>query len=332
MASPATVGPASLGQRGMARARLNRRRSHRPGWLFVLPGLVIIGVFHVGAIGFDVVMSFTDWSLGGADFIAVENYVALLTSADFYNALLVTLFFVLGTVPVTLAIALPLAYLLHTTLSKYSIYRILVFTPYVVPTVAGAMIFQTIFGPTEGGLANAFLASFGVERRTWLLDGNGIVNVLLEPLGVDLPEPWAGPSVALVVVMVVQIWHLLGFTVVVLLGALSNLDPGLSEAARMDGAGAYRVFRSIAMPLVMPTILFLSVALIIFSMREFNLIFVLTGGGPFGSTETLSLMMVRQFWQENQLGLGATTAIILAFAIVGLSWVQFKFSKGEDHD
>jgi multiple sugar transport system permease protein len=298
----------------------------------VLPGLVVIGVFHIGAISFDVIMSFTDWSLGGADFIGIQNYIDLLTNGDFYNALIVTLFFVIGTVPVTLAVALPLAYMLHTTLAKYPIYRVLIFTPYIVPTVAGAMVFQTIFGPTPGGLANALLANFGVERRTWLLDGNGVFNILLNPFGIELAQPWSGPSVALVVVMVVQIWHLLGFTVVVLLGALANLDPGLSEAARMDGASGFRIFRSIAMPLVMPTILFLSVALIIFSMREFNLIYVLTGGGPFGSTETLSLMMVRQFWEENQLGLGATTAIILALAIIGLSWIQFKFSKGEDHD
>jgi len=328
---PSTIDQAFVGGK-IRPPRLGRSVLHRPGWSFVLPGLAIIGVFHVGAIGFDVIMSFTDWSLGGADFLGLQNYADLLTSSQFLNALVVTLFFVLGTAPVTLLIAMPLAYLLHTTLANYSIYRILVFTPYVVPTVAGAMIFQTIFSPTPGGFANALLENLGIERRSWLLDGNGIFNLMLAPFGAELTGPLAGPSVALVVVMVVQIWHMLGFTVVVLLGALANLDPGLSEAARVDGASAFRIFRSIAMPLVTPTLLFLSIALTIFSMREFNLIYILTGGGPFGSTETLSIMMVRQFWEENQLGLGATTAIILALVIVFLSWIQSKFSKGEDND
>ncbi|WP_175476909.1 carbohydrate ABC transporter permease [Ruania alba] len=298
----------------------------------MLAGAIVIGVFHVGAIIFDVVMSFTDWSLAGATFNYGQNYADLIASAEFVNALAVTLFYVLGTVPVTLALAMPIAYLMHTTLARYSIYRILVFTPYVVPTVAGALIFQTVFGPTPGSLANALLGIFGAEPRTWLLDGNGLFAILLDPLGVQLSGLWAGPSVALMVVTVVQVWNLLGFTVVVLLGALSNVDPSMFEAARIDGAGGVRLFRNIAMPLVKPTLLFLSVALTVFTMREFNLPYVLAGGGPFGSTETLSLMMVRQFWEDNQLGMGATTAIVLALLIVGLSWVQFKVSKGEQYD
>lgn len=326
MSTGTAVLPRSFARRRTPARRT--RRPHGPGWSFVLPGLLVIGVFHIGAFGFNIGMSFTDWSLGGASATGLENYVSLITDPAFYNALAVTLFFVIGTVPITLAIALPLAYVLHTTLAAHSIYRILVFTPYVVPTVAGAMIFQTIFGPTPGGLANSFLAVFGIESQTWLLDGTGIFAKLLAPTGAVLDGVWAGPSLALVVVMVVQVWHMLGFTVVVLLGALSNVDPGLSEAARIDGAGGFRIFRSISMPLVTPTVLFLSIALTIFSMREFNLIYVLTGGGPFGSSETLSILMVRQFWEDNQLGLGATTAIVLSLIIVLLSWVQSKVSKG----
>jgi multiple sugar transport system permease protein len=298
----------------------------------VIPGILVIGVFHIGAIGFDVAMSFTDWSLAGAEPVGLANYASLLTDPAFYNSLMVTLAFVLGTVPVTMLIAMPLAYVMHTTLARYSIYRILIFTPYVVPTVAGAMIFQTIFAPTQGGLANSFLAMFGVEPQTWLLDGTGVFARLLAPFGVELSGPLAGPSVALVVVIIVQVWHMLGFSIVVLLGALSNIDPVLSEAARIDGANGARTFRSIAMPLIAPTLLFLSVALTIFSMREFNLIYILTGGGPFGSTETLAILMVRQFWEENQLGLGATTAIVLCLIVVGLSGLQAKFSRGADND
>ncbi|MFV0253863.1 MAG: carbohydrate ABC transporter permease [Beutenbergiaceae bacterium] len=307
-------------------------RARQPGWSFVLAGVMVIGVFHVGAILFDAAMSFTDWSLAGATFNYGQNYLNLVTSTEFVNALAVTLFYVLGTVPVTMALAMPIAYVMHTTLAQYAIYRILVFTPYVVPSVAGALIFQTVFGPTPGSLANAALGAVGVESQTWLLDGTGLFSILLGPWGVQPTGIWAGPSIALMVVMVAQVWNVLGFAVVVLLGALSNVEPSMFEAARIDGAGGVRMFRSIAMPLVKPTVLFLSVALTVFTMREFNLPYILAGGGPFGSTETLSLMMVRQFWQNNELGMGAATAIVLAALIIGLSWAQLKLSKGEQYD
>ena len=313
---------ARVGSAGGARSA--RRRF---GLLFVLPALIPIVVFHVGAALFNVVMSTTNWSLAGASFIGVTNYVHLLTSRDFLNSLVVTAFYVLGTAPVALVLAIPLAYLLHFRLSRFTVYRVIVFTPYVVPTVATGLVFGTIFGPTPSSLANWVLSWFGAQPKQWLLDGTGIVNVVLGPLGVHLPGYWAGPSLSLTVAIAAQVWNLLGFTVIVLLSALTALGPELPEAARIDGASEPRILRSIVLPQLAPTMLFLGVVLTIFSVREFNLLYILTQGGPDQTSETLTILMVREFYENNALGYGSTVGIVLALGVAIFSFLQFRIAR-----
>lgn len=311
--------------------RHRRRRRNLTGLLFAVPALVLLGVFHVWASVFNIFMSLTDWSLGGASFVGLRNYLELLGSPEFRNSLVVTIFFVVGTVPVTILIGLPIAYALQYRLARFHLYRVLVFTPYVVPTVASAMIWGVIFGSNPGSLANWVLSWLGVSPRQWLVDGTGVCNLLLEPLGVELPGVLAGPSVALTVTMIAQVWHMLGFTVIVLLSGLTGIGEDVREAARVDGAGEFRVLRSVVVPLLSPTILFLAVISLIFAVREFNIIYVLTGGGPQGSSETLSMLMVRQFYEDNELGRGATTGTFLALTVALLTLVQFWISRKRVH-
>jgi ABC-type sugar transport system permease subunit len=276
-------------------------------------------------------MSLTDWSLGGASFIGLRNYADMVVTPEFGRAVVVTLFFVVGTVPTTIIIGLPIAYALHFRLARFHFYRVLIFTPYVIPTVASAMIWSVIFGPSPGSLANWVLSWFGVAPRQWLTDSTGVLNLVLAPTGAELPGLLGGPSVALCVVMFAQVWHMLGFTVIVLLSGLAGISKELPEAARVDGAGEFRVLRSIVVPLLSPTILFLSVISLIFTVREFNMIFVLTGGGPQGTSETLSMLMVRQFYEDNELGRGAATGTVLAIAVALMTLLQFVISRRRTH-
>ncbi|MBA2810216.1 MULTISPECIES: carbohydrate ABC transporter permease [Streptomyces] len=329
--SPPQASPHAAAVEAAPETRRQRRRGNLTGLLFAVPALILLGVFHVWASVFNVAMSLTDWSLGGASFVGLRNYLELVGSAEFQNSLVVTLFFVVGTVPVTILLALPIAYALQYRLAKFHLYRVLVFTPYVVPTVASAMVWGVIFGSNQGSLANWILSWFGADPRQWLVDGTGVLNLLLEPLGVRLPGLWAGPSVALCVAMLAQIWHMLGFAVIVLLSGLAGIGEEVREAARMDGAGEFRILRSVVVPLLSPTILFLAVISLIFAVREFNIIYVLTGGGPQGSSETLSMLMVRQFYEDNELGRGATTGTFLALSVAALTLVQFWISRKRVH-
>ncbi|TCC36256.1 carbohydrate ABC transporter permease [Kribbella speibonae] len=329
--SPPKSSPRATAVEKVPERSRRRRRQSAIGLLFALPALVLLGVFHIWASLFNIAMSLTDWSLGGASFVGLRNYVELLTGPEFRNSLVVTLFFVLGTVPLTILIGLPIAYALQYRLARFRLYRVLVFTPYVVPTVASAMIWGVIFGSNPSSLANWVLSWFGAEPRQWLVDGTGVLNVLLHPIGVHLPGILGGPSVALSITMVAQIWHLLGFTVIVLLSGLTGIGEDVREAARVDGAGEFRVLRSVVVPLLSPTILFLAVISLIFAVREFNIIYVLTGGGPQGSSETLSMLMVRQFYEDNELGRGATTGTFLALTVAVLTLAQFWISRRRVH-
>lgn len=302
----------------------------RFGLAFVIPAFLVILVFHVGAALFNVVMSTTNWSLAGASFIGFSNYLYLLSSHEFLNSLVVTCFYVVGTVPIALVLAVPAAYLLHFQLSRFVVYRIIIFTPYVVPTVATGLVFGTIFGPTPASLANWVLSWFGLSPLRWTVDGTGILNVIFGPLGVHLPGYWAGPSLALTVVMAAQVWNLLGFAVIVLLSGLSNLSPEMPEAARIDGASEPRVLRSIVLPQVAPTMLFLVIVMTIFSVREFNLVYILTGGGPNSTSETLVVLMVRQFYENNALGYGSAIGIVLALCVAIFSLLQFRLARRFD--
>lgn len=294
---------------------------------FVVPAMIPIAVFHLGAALFNAIMSTTDWSLAGANFVGLGNYARLLTSAEFINSLGVTVFYIVGTVPVALLLAIPLAYLLHFRLQRFAVYRVIIFTPYVVPTVATALVFGTIFGSTPAGLANWFLSLFGIETQRWLADPTGIINVVFST---DLPGWWAGPSLSLVVIMMAQVWNLLGFAVVVLLAGLTNINSELPEAARIDGATEPRILRSIVLPQLAPSMLFLGVAMTVFVVREFNLIYLLTGGGPNHSTETLTVLMVHQFYENNQLGYGSAIGIVLAVGVGLFSFLQFYLARKAD--
>lgn len=297
------------------------------GLAFTMPAFVILAVFHIWATIFNVWMSFTDWSLGGAHFIGFSNYRSLLPSHDFSNALLVTAYFVLGSVPLTIVLALPIAYALYFFLSRTKLYQLILFMPYVIPTVASSMVWGLMFSSSPGGLANWLFSLLGLPTQRWLTDPEGLFQLIMGPFGAHLPAGAQGPSVAMLILIAVRIWGMLGFTVVILLAGLTTINPEIVQAARIDGAGEMQILRRVIVPMLSPTILFVAVISFIFAVREFNTIYVLTGGGPVDTTDTLTMLMFRQFYQNNQLGLGATTATMIALVIMVLTVVQFRLGK-----
>jgi len=300
------------------------------GWkhlAFMLPALTILGVFHVWAGAFTVLMSFTNWSLGRVDFVAWLNYGRLASDARFLNALGVTGWFVLGSVPATIVLSVPLAYVLYFILQRTHVYRLALFLPYVTPTVATSMIWGLLFSPSPFGLANTVLTRFGLPQQRWLLEPAGVLQLLAHSAGVMLPHWAQGPSLAMTVVLAARVWQMLGFTIVILLAGLTNIDPHVVEAARIDGAKEHQVLARVIAPMLSPTLLFVSVMSFIFAIREFNTIYVLTNGGPVGTTQTLTMLVFKQVYEDNQLGYGATTATVLFMIVLAVTWLQFRYGE-----
>ena len=311
--------------------RWRRRRSSRTASLgtailFLLPALLVIGVFHLYGTGRNIYLSLTDWTLAGAEFVGLVNYIDLVQNGDFWNSVKVSFFFGF-VVPATVIVAIPVAYLLHYVIHKSYLYRLLLFVPFIVPTVATSLVWGLVFAPSPTGVLNASLLPFGVRRQSYILDSTGVVEWVAGWFGATVPGWAEGPSIAMAILLLVRFWQMLGFTVLILYAGMTRIDPDLLDAARVDGASEPKILRRVVVPVLSPTILFVVVVSLVFALREFNTIFVLTQGGPARTTETLSMLMYRQFWGDNLFAVGAATATALFLIILLVTWLQFRLSR-----
>ncbi|MEK4438789.1 MULTISPECIES: carbohydrate ABC transporter permease [Paenibacillus] len=274
--------------------------------LFTLPALVPLLVFWLGPLGYIVYLSFTDWDFMSPDklFVGLENYSYLLTNSEFYKSLKVTLLFGLGSVIPTIVGGLALAMLMNSRIKSSGLFRTLLFSPWVTPTVAVSIAWSWIFEP-EVGLANLMLGWVGVSPIGWLRDAD-----------------WA-----LVAVLIVTLWKSIGWSMVFYLVALRNLPSDLLEAASIDGAGSWDKFRSITLPLISPTTFFLSIILTIQSLQAYDQINVMTQGGPAGSTRTLLYMYYQSAFESFNVGEASAIAVVIILICVLLSGVSFLLSR-----
>ncbi|TDS74840.1 carbohydrate ABC transporter membrane protein 1 (CUT1 family) [Amnibacterium kyonggiense] len=262
------------------------------GWLFMLPLIAVNVVVVLVPAASSVYYSFTDWSgIGGANFIGLQNYAQLLKDGEFLNGLwhniLWTIFFLI----VPMAMGLFGAYALTRIRRFQLLFRVLYFIPYIVASVVNASIWRSILDPQSG------------------------IGALLHI------NPLGNPSLALWSVEFVNNWAWWGFLVVVFLAAMSGISPSLYEAAEMDGAGPVRQFFSITLPGIRPTFAFLGLMTIIWSFLAFDYVYVLTQGGPAGSTDLLSTVLYRDAFSNLQGGyasaIGVVMALISAIVVVG---------------
>ncbi|MDT0124779.1 sugar ABC transporter permease [Paenibacillus sp. RRE4] len=274
--------------------------------LFTLPALIPLLIFWLGPLGYIVYLSFTDWDFMSPDklFVGLDNYTYLLTNSEFYRSLKVTLLFGLGSVIPTIVGGLALAMLMNSKMKSSGIFRTLLFSPWVTPTVAVSIAWSWIFEP-QVGLANLMLGWVGVSPIGWLRDMD-----------------WA-----LVAVLIVTLWKSIGWAMVFYLVALRNLPSDLLEAASIDGAGAWDKFRRITLPLISPTTFFLSIILTIQSLQAYDQINVMTQGGPAGSTRTLLYMYYQSAFESFNVGEASSIAVVIILICVLLSGVSFLLGR-----
>jgi multiple sugar transport system permease protein len=298
------------------------------GIAFVLPAIAILSVFSVYPLFSAVGLSVTKRESDRVTFVGAEHYSEALSSAAFWDSVRVTLWYAIGTVPITIALSLSIALALFRVRRVASLFRVAFFVPYITSTVAAALVWRTIFEP-RGGLATSLFERLGLPAQTWLLEPRGVLHLLTGgAIATDV-----GPSLALVCVIVFAVWRYVGFMIVVILAGLANVPREYEEAARIDGASTWRVSRYVTLPLLTPTIFFLVIVSGIGALQAFSDIYAMTGDGhgPLDTTQNLAVYLFTSFYDDGRFEYGAAVAVLLAAGIVALTALQWRAFAGRVH-
>jgi multiple sugar transport system permease protein len=240
---------------------------------------------------------------------------------DFLTSIPVTFYYAIGSVPIQLAIALVLAYILFQKIRGQELFRMIFFLPYVTPVIATALVFRTIFGVRDTSIANRFLTALGWEPQKWLFESKPFVEVMF---GWQVEGFFAGPSMALVAIIMFGIWTYVGYNTVIFLAGLGSIPTDVYEAAEIDGAGQWQLFRYITVPLLSPVTFYLSLIGFIGTFKAFNHIFVMMQPSAQDSVITASVSIFNTFYKGSQFGYASTQAILLLGIILFLTYAQNK--------
>jgi sn-glycerol 3-phosphate transport system permease protein len=303
--STAVVAAEGLSVRGRAATTTWQARFRGSGtYLYLFPAFVFLALFTYYPIGFSAYLSLFRWNVLNPErvFVGLQNYLALWQEPLFWLVLRNNLFYALGTIPTTMALALFLAVLVNQKLGRVrSIYRVALFYPTMIPMVAAAMLWVWIFNPGIG-LFNYYSSFLGVPRIEWLYDRH-----------------WALPAI-----MIMSIWKNFGYFMLIYLAALQGVPTDLYEAASIEGAGAWRRFWGITFPLLTPASLFVFVVAIISSFQVFDQVFVMTQGGPADQTNVLTFYIYQNAFRFWDIGMGATLTTIFICLLLGLILIVFR--------
>lgn len=279
------------------------RRDWFAAFAFLLPNLISIGLFTLIPVVAGFFLSFTSWDmLSDPEWVGLKNYQDILKDRQFWNALRNTSIYTLIVIPGGLAVSMLLALALNSKIKGTAIYQAIFFLPYVSSTVAIALVWKWIYHP-DYGVLNSMLRAVGLPGVDWLTN----------------------PSMALVSVAIVQIWQTAGYNMVLLLAGLRAIPKDYYEAARIDGASPWTIFWSITVPLLMPTIFFVTTISIIASFQVFNLIFVMTGGGPGNATKVFVFYVWENGFNFFKMGYASALAYILFVIILAITLIQARF-------
>jgi multiple sugar transport system permease protein len=282
-------------------------------WFFLAPALLLIGVFFFLPVAASLLLSVTDFDIYGiADpantrFVGLQNYSKLLHTPDFWNALKNTFYFAFVGGPLTIAVSLGAALLLNSKLIRFKgFFRTIYFTPFVTTLVAVAIVWRYLYH-TRYGLFNYGLSKFGIAPIDWLGDPH-----------------WAMPAIILMAV-----WKSFGYNMLIFIAGLQSVPEELYDAAEIDGAGAFRRFFSITLPMLAPTLVFISVITMIGYFQLFAEPYVMTQGGPLRSTTSVVLLMYEEGFRWWRMGYAAAIAFVLFIVILIATLLQFRLQKAE---
>jgi multiple sugar transport system permease protein len=289
------------------RAPRSRIRSGRYAPLYLAPALLIFLVFIIGPAIFVLFISFFNWDLLNASmshFVGGSNYVDLFSSSTFWQAVVVSFYFVGVAVSASVAFGLGIALLLSGAGWLRRVVRLAVLTPYFTPVVATSIVWIWIFNP-QFGLLDSVLHLARLPTANWLES-----------------TTWALPAV-----IVYTLWHNLGFTVIIFLAGLATVSQELREAARVDGASRLREAWHVVLPQLSQVTLFVAVITTIDSLQAFTQFYTMTQGGPLGSTTTLGYLLYEDNFVFYHTGPAAAIAVVLFAAIALFTLAQLRIAR-----
>ncbi len=289
--------------------RFARARSWMTAYVLITPNLLLFGAFSFFPLLYAFYISFHDWGLiGDAEYVGFSNYQRLLTDTQFWHALVNTLVYAVLSVPSMMAVGLLLAIALNRHLPGRVFLRSIYFLPVVVSAVATGIIAAWIFNEYYG-VINAMIVHLGGDRIPWLSS-----------------TQWALPSLVLA-----TLWVRVGFCMVIYLAALQSIPTLYYEAATMDGASPWRQFWKITLPLLRPATFLLLVLSVIHSFQVFDLIYVMTGGGPGFSTTMLVQYIYQSAFMTSEMGYASAVGIVLYAFVLGFTIIQWLGSRQSEN-
>lgn len=295
--------------RTLGHERSKKRSDTRVATLFLLPAGLGFAIFYFYPTVRGLFLSFTNTTtLQSGSFVGTDNYTKAFSDPLFLNALGVTFLYVVINIVTQTLFALALAFMLHRV-AKAAFWRSFVLLPWLVPGVTAALLWM------------------------WLLDPSlGLVNGVFEYLGWTQLPFFAAPESAITTVALVNTWRYTGYVAILLLAGMESIPGGLYEAASLDGAGEWRMFRSITVPLLRPILTLVLIICMVGSVQIFDTIAVATEGGPLNSTNVLYYYIFQKAFTNFDLGYASAMAVVVLAILAVLTLLQFKLARGNESD
>lgn len=308
MSQLATAASQPATSRRKPRKNRDQREQALVGYLFVLPDLIGLIVFIIGPMLLAFAISFSDWRLTGVpEFVGIKNYEIILKDPKFGASLGRTILYTIGYVPVVYTLSLGLAVLLTRKVRGNTFFRTLYFMPIAMSMVVAGVIWRFMFDP-----------------------GNGLINDIFRSVGLPALQWTGNVQSAMVSVLIVSIWKSAGYFMIILLAGIQDIPSDYIEAAQIDGANRWQIFRRVIMPLLKPTSFFVIVILSINALQAFDQIYVMTRGGPAQATYTLLMYIYEKGFREWNFGYAGAMAVVLFAMIFVLTLIQVRFFRSTE--
>lgn len=291
------------------RPLLSRRmKNYLIGYSFILPNFIGFAVLTLIPSLVAIIMSFCDWTGAGFQgFVGLRNYIEMFGNSTFQISIRNSLLYALLTIPSILVLSLAVAVVMNRPLKGIGIFRAIYFWPYVTAVVALAAVWNMLFNP-DMGVVNQFLGSLGLPTEY-------------------LPRWTASTTWSLPTVILAQIWKGTGYYMVIFLAGLQTIPRELYEAAEVDGASRWKSFVNITIPMLTPTIFFVLIMLTINAFQVYEIVQVMTAGGPGRSSFVISMHIYRSAFVDNRFGYASAVAMVLFVIVAALTVIQFKGEK-----